>query len=114
MAVVIGPCLYGFMLDHAQEETVLVHILYSYKKARLLNILSTGYEYFKVSSVLYSDILYFAWADQRDKVCFIFHKVQGCCMEKNHIYEVNLFIVFAPQRIPEGDNCIFAYQHYTR
>ena len=26
-------------------------------------------------------ILYFAWADQRDKVCFIFHKVQGCCME---------------------------------
>ena len=35
-------------------------------------------------------------------------------MEKKHSYEVNLFIVFAPQRIPEGDNCIFAYQHYTR
>ena len=59
----------------------------------------------------YCDILYFAWADQRDKVCFIFHKVQGCCMEKK---AVNLFIVFAPQHIPEGDNCIFAYQHYTR
>ena len=25
---------------------------------------------------------------------------------------VNLF--FVPQRIPEGDNCIFAYQHYAR
>ena len=35
-------------------------------------------------------------------------------MEKKHSYEVNLFIVFAPQRIPEGDNCIFAYQHYTK
>ena len=57
------------------------------------------------------NILYFAWADQRDKVCFIFHKVQGCCMEKKHSYEVNLFIVFAPQPIPEGENCIFAYQH---
>ena len=22
-------------------------------------------------------------ADQRDKVCFIFHKVQECCMEKS-------------------------------
>ena len=31
---------------------------------------------------LYITILYFAWADQRDKVCFIFHKVQGCCMDK--------------------------------
>ena len=35
-------------------------------------------------------------------------------MEKKHSYEVNLFIVFAPQHIPEGDNCIFVYQHYTR
>ena len=25
---------------------------------------------------------------------------------KKHSYEVNLFTVFAPQRIPEGDNCI--------
>ena len=62
---------------------------------------------------MYGNILYFAWADQRDKVWFIFHKVQGCCMEKKHSYAVNLFIVFATQRIPEGDNCIFAYQHYT-
>ena len=35
-------------------------------------------------------------------------------MEKKHSYKVNLFIVFAPQHIPVGDNCIFAYQHYTR
>ena len=34
-------------------------------------------------------------------------------MEK-HSYDINLFIVFVPQCIPEGDNCIFAYQHYTR
>ena len=61
-----------------------------------------------------SFILYFAWANQRDRVCFIFHKVQGCMLYgKRHSYEVNLFIVFAPQHIPEGDNCIFAYQHYT-
>ena len=37
-------------------------------------------------------ILYFAWEDQRDKVCFILHKVQGCCMEKKHSYEVNLLL----------------------
>ena len=41
---------------------------------------------------IYIYILYFAWADQRDKVCFIFHKVQGCCMEKKHSYEVNLLL----------------------
>ena len=29
----------------------------------------------------YVTILYVAWADQRDKVYFIFHKVQGCCMD---------------------------------
>ena len=56
---VTGPCLYGFTLDRAQEEAVLVHILYSHKKTRLLNILCTGYEYFKDSSVLYSDLLCF-------------------------------------------------------
>ena len=27
------------------------------------------------------DIFNFARADQRDKACFIFHKMQGCCME---------------------------------
>ena len=41
---------------------------------------------------LYKDtvsmILYFAWADQRDKVCFIFHKVQGCCMEKSTVMKL--------------------------
>ena len=55
----VGPCSYGFTLDRAQEETVLVHILYSNKKTRLLNILCTGYEYFKDSSVFYSDLLCF-------------------------------------------------------
>ena len=24
----VGPCLYGFMLDHARQEAVLVHIFY--------------------------------------------------------------------------------------
>ena len=55
----IGPYLYGFMLNRAQEEAVLVHILYSHKNTRLLNILCTGYEHFKDSSVLYSDLLCF-------------------------------------------------------
>ena len=55
----VGPCLYGFTLDRAREEAVLVHILYSNKKMRLLNILCTGYEYFKDSSVFYSDLLCF-------------------------------------------------------
>ena len=54
----VGPCLYGFTLDRAREA-VLVHILYSNKKTRLLNILCTGHEYFKDSSVFYSDILCF-------------------------------------------------------
>ena len=52
----VGPCLYGFSLDRAREEAVLVHILYSHKKTRLLNTHCTGYEYFKDSLVLYSDI----------------------------------------------------------
>ena len=52
----ISPCLYGYMLDRAQEKAVLVHILYLHKKTRFLNILCTGYEYFKDSSVLYLDI----------------------------------------------------------
>ena len=40
---------------------------------------------FQKEHVHYRDILYFAWADQRDKVCFIFHKVQGCCMKKTQL-----------------------------
>ena len=55
----VGPCLYGFTPDRAQEEVVLVHILDSNKKTRLLNILCTGYEYFKDSLVFYSDLLCF-------------------------------------------------------
>ena len=55
----VGPCLYGFALDRAREEAVLVHILYPHKKTRLLNILFTGYEFFKDSSVLYLDLLCF-------------------------------------------------------
>ena len=41
------------------EKAVLVHILYSHKKTRILNIFCTGYEYFKDSSVLYSDFMCF-------------------------------------------------------
>ena len=41
----VGPCFYGFTLDCVQEQAVLVHILYSYRKMGLLNILCTGYEY---------------------------------------------------------------------
>ena len=55
----VGPCWYGFTLDRAREEAVLVHILYSNKKTRLLKILCTGYEYFKDNSVFYSDLLCF-------------------------------------------------------
>ena len=58
----VGPCLYGFTLDPAREEAVLVHILYSNKKMKLLNILCTGYEYFKDSLVFYSDLLCFNMA----------------------------------------------------
>ena len=55
----VGPRLYGFTLDRAREEALLVHNLYSNKKSRLLNILCTGYEYFKDCSVFYSDLLCF-------------------------------------------------------
>ena len=55
----VDPCLYGFTLNRAREEAVLVHSLYSHKKTRRLNILCTGYEHFKDSSVLYSDLLCF-------------------------------------------------------
>ena len=41
------------------SHSVLVHILYLHKKPRLLNILCTGYKYFKDSSVLYLDLLRF-------------------------------------------------------
>ena len=58
----IGPCLYGFTPDRAREEAVLVHILCSLKKMRLLNILCTGYEYFEDSSVLTLDLLRFNMA----------------------------------------------------
>ena len=47
--------------------------------------------------------------------CALFSiKCKGAVWKKKQSYEVNLFIVFAPQHIPEDDNCIFAYQHYTR
>ena len=47
------------MFDHVWEVAVLVHILYSHKKTRLLNILCIGYEYFKDHLIVYSDISYF-------------------------------------------------------
>ena len=27
----VGPCLFGFIIDHSQEEASLVHILYLHK-----------------------------------------------------------------------------------
>ena len=52
----IGPCLYGFMTDHALEEATLVCILYMHKKTRFLKSHCTGYEYFKDSLIVYTDI----------------------------------------------------------
>ena len=49
--------------------------------------------------------MYFAWVDLRDKVCFIFHKVQGCCMEKAVMKLICYF--FVSQCIPEGDKLHF-------
>ena len=43
--------------------------------------------------VLYGQNIVLCVGGSKDKVCFIFHKVQGCCMEKKHSYKVNLFIV---------------------
>ena len=43
----VGPCLYGFTVDRAREEDVLVYILYLHKKTRSVNGHCTGYEYFK-------------------------------------------------------------------
>ena len=52
----IGPCLYGFMIDHALEDATQVYILYMYKKTRFLKSHCTGYEYFKDSLIVYTDI----------------------------------------------------------
>ena len=53
----IGPCLYGFTLNRAREEAVLVHILHSHKKIRFLYKNPCGrYEYFEDSLVLYLHI----------------------------------------------------------
>ena len=34
--------------------------------------------------------MYFAWADQKDKVCFIVHTIQGCSMENKALLSVKL------------------------
>ena len=54
LAVDVGPCLYGFTIDRAWEENVLLYILYLHKKMRSLNSHCTGYENFK-------DGLMFIW-----------------------------------------------------
>ena len=45
LVVDIGSCWYGFNLDIAQEEAVLVHILYSHKKTRLSISSALGINY---------------------------------------------------------------------
>ena len=54
----IGPWLYGFTLDCAWEQAILVRM-----KTKFLNILCTCYEYFKDSLVLYSDTYILFWFD---------------------------------------------------
>ena len=57
---------------------------------------------------VYSKILYCTLRGRiKGTKCALFSiKCKGAVWKKKHSYEVNLFIVFAPQRIPEGDNCI--------
>ena len=50
------PCLYAFMIDRALKEATLDYILYMHKKTRFLKSHCTGYEYFKDSSIVYTDI----------------------------------------------------------
>ena len=50
----VDPFLYGFMLDYAREEAVLVHILYLYKKMRLLNSFALGTNILNI-------VRYFIW-----------------------------------------------------
>ena len=52
----MGLCLYGFMIDHALEEAILVYVLYWLKKIRFLKSHCTEFEYFKDSSIVYTDI----------------------------------------------------------
>ena len=56
LVIDVGLRLYGLALDHVREEAVLVLMLYSDNKTRLLNIHCTGYEYSKDSLVLYLNI----------------------------------------------------------
>lgn len=43
-------------------------------------------------------MLYFVWADKRDKMCFIFHKIGA-------VWKIKKFICYA-QHIPEGNTYI--------
>ena len=40
----VGLCMYGFAIDCAREEAVLVHMLHLHKKMRFLNSHCSGYE----------------------------------------------------------------------
>ena len=39
-----------------------------------------------------ADILYFVWADQRDKVCFFSTKCKGAVWKVKHSYEVMILL----------------------
>ena len=55
----VGPSLYGFTIDRALQEATWVYILYTHKKTRFLKSHCTGYEYFKDSSIVYTDTFCF-------------------------------------------------------
>ena len=59
----------------------------------------------------YTYILYFAWADQRRQSVLYFPKSSKDAGWKYST--VMKLICFVTHRIPEGDNCFFAYQHYS-
>ena len=54
----IGLCLYGFTINCALEEATWVYISYMYKKTRLLKSHCIGYEYFKDSLIVHTDVSY--------------------------------------------------------
>ena len=56
LMVGMACALYGFMIDRSLEEATLVYILYWLKKMTFLKSHCTGYEYFKDSLIVYTDI----------------------------------------------------------
>ena len=56
----VGLCLYGFTINHALKDATLIYILYLHKKTRFLKShCAAGFEYFKDSLIVYTDICCF-------------------------------------------------------